>query len=174
MKPVRLDGVSYVSALLRLDDTRWVVCGRLSEGCGFIAVYAPMLWEVAYLRSPRTRAFVGGASEPERGIALVVGAEGVAVRVEGDHTLVSVAEDGIDLTAGAMDVLDREWVASVGRLSVRDPARDTEWRSVWNESDWRTPFVSVMADAGMVVAMTVDGGIVEGRANWRGHRGRQA
>jgi len=29
-----------------------------------------------------------------------------------------------------------------------------------------------MADAGMVVAMTVDGGIVEGRASWHGARRR--
>jgi hypothetical protein len=31
-----------------------------------------------------------------------------------------------------------------------------------------------MADAGMVVAMTVDGGIVEGRAGWHALRGRSS
>jgi hypothetical protein len=71
-----------------------------------------------------------------------------------------------------MDVLDREWAASVGKLWVRDPERDSGFRPVWRDSAWRTPFVSVMADAGMVVAMTVDGGIVEGRANWHGTRRR--
>jgi hypothetical protein len=71
-----------------------------------------------------------------------------------------------------MDVLDREWAASVGKLWVRDPERDADFRPVWRDPEWRTPFVSVMADAGMVVAMTVDGGIVEGRANWHGIRRR--
>jgi hypothetical protein len=65
-----------------------------------------------------------------------------------------------------MDVLDREWVTSVGRLWVRDPERDVRWQSVWKDASWQAPFVSVMADAGMVVAMTADGGILEGRAPW--------
>ncbi len=66
-----------------------------------------------------------------------------------------------------MDVLDREWVASLGKLWVRDPARDTAWRSVWSDASWQAPFVSIMADAGMLVAMSADGGVLEGRASWR-------
>jgi hypothetical protein len=68
--------------------------------------------------------------------------------------------------------LAREWVSSHGRLWVRDPERETEWRQVWAGDQWQTPFVSLMADAGMVVAMTVDGGIVEGRAGWHALRSR--
>jgi hypothetical protein len=162
MRPLRLDGVSYVAALLRLDDSRWIVCGRLSQGTGFAAIYAPMDWEVRFLETPKTRAFVGGASEPERGLSLVVGASGVALRVSTEGVLSSVASGGPDLTAAAMDVLAREWVASLGTLWVRDAERDTDWQRVWSQPEWQTPFVSIMADAGMVVAMTVDGGIVEG------------
>ena len=66
-----------------------------------------------------------------------------------------------------MDVLDREWVASRGQLFARDPASDPQWRPIWADPSWKTPFVSVLADAGLVVAMTVDGGILEGRAGWR-------
>lgn len=167
MKPMRLDGVAYVSALLRLDDSRWVICGRLTQGNGFAAIYSPMQWETNYLLTPTTRAFVAGASESDRGLGLVVGSQGVALRVEGQSAVVSVAEGTPDLTAAAMDVLDREWVASLGRLWVRDPARDAAWRSVWNDPTWQAPFVSIMADAGMLVAMTADGGVLEGRASWR-------
>jgi hypothetical protein len=71
-----------------------------------------------------------------------------------------------------MDVLAREWVASIGKLWVRDPERGSEFRSVWSSTAWQTPFVSLMADAGMLTAMTVDGGIVEGRAAWHALRGR--
>jgi eukaryotic-like serine/threonine-protein kinase len=167
MKPMPLEGVSYVSALLRLDDSHWLVCGRLSQGIGFAAVYDPMQWEAHYLSVPRTRAFVGAATEPERGLGLIAGSQGIAIRVEGGGAVSSVANGEPDLTAAAMDVLDREWVASLGRLWVRDPGRDSAWRSVWHDSSMHVPFVSIMADAGMVVAMTVDGGIIEGRAAWR-------
>jgi hypothetical protein len=64
-------------------------------------------------------------------------------------------------------VLDREWVASLGRLWVRDPSRDQGWRAVWNDSSYTAPFISVIADAGMVTALAADGAIIEGRAGWQ-------
>lgn len=167
MKPVPLEGVAYVSSLLRLDDSRWVLCGRLQSGSGFTAIYSPMQWEVTPVFAPPTRAFVAGASNADRGLGLVVGSQGVALRIEGTGAVASIATGTPDLTAAAMDVLDREWVASLGRLWVRDPARDMAWRSVWMDPNWHAPFVSIMADAGMLVAMSADGGILEGRASWR-------
>lgn len=171
LKPLPLEGVAYVASLLRLDDERWVICGRLQQGTGFAAIYAPTQWETTVLLTPRARAFVSGASEPERGLALVVGSDGVALRIEGQEAVSSVAEGAPALTAAAMDVLDREWVCSIGRLWVRDPARDLSWRPVWHDPSWQAPFVSMIADAGMVVAMTADGAILEGRAGWRSVHG---
>lgn len=172
MKPLRLDGVSYVSTLLRLDDSRWIVAGRLAQGSGFIAVYAPMLWDVSYLQPPFTRAFVSGASDPERGSALLVGADGVSMRVDATHGDATLAPGNADLTAAAIDVLAREWVASIGKLWVRDPGNDTTWQRVWSSEQWQSPFISLMADAGMLIAMTVDGGVLEGRAAWHAQRSR--
>jgi hypothetical protein len=164
LKPLPLPGVAYVAKLLRLDDSRWILCGRLTEGGGFAAIYTPLNWETTFLLVPRTRALVAGCSEPARGLALVVGSQGVALRIEGDNVQSSVAEGAPDLTASAMDVLDREWVASLGSLWVRNAPRETAWRRVWHDAGWRAPFVSLMADEGMVVAMTADGGVVDGRA----------
>jgi len=171
LKPLPLEGVAYVASLLRLDSERWVICGRLQQGTGFCSIYTPTQWETTVLLAPRTRAFVSGASEPERGLAVVVGSDGVALRIEGSEAVSSVAEGGPALTAAAMDVLDREWVCSMGRLWVRDAARELAWRSVWQDESWQAPFVSMIADAGMVVAMTADGGILEGRAGWRSVHG---
>ncbi len=168
MKPLPLNGVAYVSALLRLDDDRFLICGRLAQGGGFAALYRPMYWETTFLLVPKTRAFVAGSSSPERGLSLVVGSSGVALRVEGEQAVSSVAEGTPDLTASAMDVLDREWVASKGRLWVRDPARSIHWRPVWSDPNLDAPFISLIADAGLIVAMTVDGAVIEGRADWRG------
>jgi len=101
----------------------------------------------------------------------VVGSHGVSVRIDGMTPTSTTTEGEPDLTAGAMDVLDREWVASLGRLWVRDPERDQRWRAVWSDASFTAPLVSIMADAGMVVALAADGGIIEGRAGWqRKHR----
>jgi serine/threonine protein kinase len=163
IKPLRLPGVAYVAKLLPLDEARWVICGRLADGGGFAAIYTPLFWEVTFLLVPRTRALVAGASDPARKLALVVGSQGVAVRVEDNRADTSVIEGAPDLTAAAMDVVGREWVASIGGLWMRDPRRGLPWRTVWRDPGWRTPIVSLMADEGIVVAMTADGGIVEGR-----------
>ncbi len=74
-----------------------------------------------------------------------------------------------DLSAAALDVLDREWVTSLGTLWTRAYGLGETWRPAWAESTWGAPFVSVMADAGLIVAKTADGGIVEERSASRSH-----
>jgi eukaryotic-like serine/threonine-protein kinase len=163
MKPLVLEGVQNVAALLRLDDARWVVCGRLLDGNGFAAVYAPMQWELTPLNVPRTRAFVGGSSNVERELALVVGSNGVALHIEREKCTVSVVQGAPDLSAGAVDVLDREWAASLGTLWTRDSRSSQAFVPAWNDAAFQAPFISLMADAGLILAMSADGGIVEGR-----------
>ncbi|MDX2052695.1 MAG: serine/threonine-protein kinase [Polyangiaceae bacterium] len=164
LKPLPLPGVAYVSTLLPLDDDRWVICGRLAEGGGFAAIYNPLHWGTTFLLTPKTRAFVAGCSEPARAEALVVGSDGVALRVQGEEAHSAVADGSPDLTASAMDVLNRQWVTSIGRIWVRDPATQYQWKPAWSDASLGVPFVSIMAEPGIVVAMTADGAIVEGRA----------
>jgi serine/threonine protein kinase len=164
MKPLPLEGVAHVSTLIRMDDVTWLVAGRLQRGAGFAALYRPMLWELEALDVPSVRAFVGGASSVDRELALLAGSEGVALRLEGGVTKYSVVHGNPDLTGAAIDVLDREWVASLGTLWTRDPRVSDAFRPAWSDESWNAPFVSVMADAGLVVGLTADGGIVEGRS----------
>lgn len=168
LKPLPLPHLASVSSLARLDDLRWLVSGRRSDGGGFAALYSPLEWELRELAVPRTRAFIGTASSLEREIGLVVGSEGVVVRVDGDGVTTSRVHGQPDLSAGALDVLDREWVTSLGTLWTRAYALGEAWRPAWADHTWAAPFVSLMADAGLVVAMTADGGIVEGRSASRG------
>jgi serine/threonine protein kinase len=163
MKPLPLEGIQNVASVLRLDDTRWILCGRRVQGGAFAAVYSPMDWELKFLPTPATRAYVNGASSVERGLALVVGSDGTALRTEGDQTTVSVVPGAPDLSACALDVLDREWVASLGTLWTRDPRLAEAWRPAWTDPSWQAPFVSMIADSGRVLAMTANAGIVEGR-----------
>lgn len=158
-----LAGVSHVTTLVRLDESRWLFGGRLESGTGFVAIYDPNRGRAELMAAPPTRAYVAGASAPERGVALMVGGHGVTWRVDPGDTAAVYVEGEPELTASALDILDREWVASTGALWTRDPEYDPVWRPAWRDLRWQTPFVSLMADPGIVIAMTADGGIVEGR-----------
>jgi eukaryotic-like serine/threonine-protein kinase len=163
LKPLVLEGVLNVSSLLRLDDARWVVCGRMVDGCGFAAIYSPMQWEISALNVPQTRSFMGGSSNLERELSLVVGSSGLVLHIERDQCAVTVVPGAPDLSASAVDVLDREWVASLSTLWTRDARSAQPFVAAWRDSLFQAPFVSLIADAGLILAMSADGGIVEGR-----------
>jgi serine/threonine protein kinase len=167
LKPFPLERVQNVASVLRFDDTRWLVCGRLVQGGAFAALYSPLDWELKFLPTPATRAFVNGASSVERSVGLVVGSDGTALRVEGDLTTVSIVPGAPDLSASALDVLDREWVASLGKVWTRDPRLAEAWRPAWSDQSWDAPFVSMIADSGRLMAMTANAAIVEGRLGSR-------
>jgi hypothetical protein len=162
MKPLPLDGVSHVTSLQRYDDSRFLIGGRRTDGLGFVAMYTPMHWELSYLTTPRLRSFISGASAPERSLAVMTGSDGVVLRVDADQQSVRTLPECPDLSAAALDILDREWVASLGALWTRDAGKNGAFERVFYDPNWTTPFVSMMADTGMIVAMTADGGIVEG------------
>ncbi len=169
LRPLPLDGIQNVASVLRFDDTRWLVCGRRVQGGAFAAVYSPLDWDLKFLPTPATRAFVSGSSSVERCLGLIVGSDGTALRAEGDLTTVSVVPGAPDLSASALDVLDREWVASLGVLWTRDPRLAEAWRPAWSDRTWDAPFVSMIADSGRLMAMTASAGIVEGRLGSQRH-----
>jgi hypothetical protein len=146
----------------------------LDAGSGFVAVFEPARGRAELMAAPRARAYVAGASAPERGLALMVGSHGVTWRVAPEENSAVFVAGEPDLTASSVDILDREWVASTGQLWTRDPEYDPVWRQVWKDVRWQTPFVSLMSDPGMLIAMTADGGIVEGRDPTIGPGKRQA
>ena len=90
-------------------------------------------------------------------------ASGVALRIERDQCSVSVVQGTPDLSAGAVDLLDREWAASLSTLWTRDSRSGQTLMPAWKDPAFQAPFVSLMADAGLIRAMSADGGIVEGR-----------
>ncbi len=85
------------------------------------------------------------------------------LRVEGGGASISIVPGEPDLSAAAADVIGREWVASLGTLWTREPGESGTFSIAWQDPSWTTPFVNLMAEPGLVLAMTADGGIVEGR-----------
>ncbi|MCC6553731.1 MAG: serine/threonine protein kinase [Polyangiaceae bacterium] len=172
LKPLPLPDVAVVMSLTRIEDARWLLAGRGVDGRGFAAVYAPLDWEVTRLPAPSVRAFLACAGQPDRGVGLATGADGAIVWYrEGMASMGEIAGD-FDVSAASVDPVGRGWVAGAGRIGVHRAAAPEgraslapgSWAPLWQDESWRAPIVSLFTDLGIVIAMTADGGIIEGRA----------
>jgi eukaryotic-like serine/threonine-protein kinase len=166
-----------ISSVARMDDERWLIAGRTERGslpppdsrgswpgaCSFAAIYRPLDWALETVQAPAGRALLATASRPERKLAIAVGAEGSTVRVERDQISCHQLPDAPDLASVAIDVLGNEWAAGAG--SVWSSRGRDRWKRAWENSTWQAPFVSLLAETGLVVAMTVDGGVLECRSS---------
>jgi eukaryotic-like serine/threonine-protein kinase len=56
LKPLPLPDVAAITSLARIEDARWLICGRDVAGEGYVAVYSPLRWEVTRIRSQRPAA----------------------------------------------------------------------------------------------------------------------
>jgi len=176
LKPLPLDGVAALSSIARVGDALWLIAGRTTDRQGFVATYAPLEWDVSRVATPPVRAFLRCAGHPDRQVGVAAGADGVLVwyersPAEGDAgparaASVETVAGGMDLSAAAVDVMGRGWVAGAGRILVRDPETHlaSPWRVAWTDSAWSVPIVSMFADVGLVIALTANGGVIEGRA----------
>ncbi len=162
MRPLPVEGAASVSAVARIDDASWLVIGRSVEGKSYAARYLPLEWTLSPIATPEGRALVAAASRPERGLAVAVGSDGGIVRVERDKCAAINVEGRPDLAAVAIDVVGNEWAAGAGCIWANRAQRG--WKRVWDNTTWRPPFISLLAESGMVVAVTVDSGVLESRS----------
>lgn len=163
LKPLPLPDAGYVSALARIDDEHWLVTGRSRDQRGFAAVFAALRWELHPLGVAETRAYIAASGQYERGLAIAVGAAGRIVEVEDRTVRCSELPTQVDLSSTAVDIVGRRWAGGAGALWVS--AGDGQWTSAWSEPSWHAPFISLHADAGLVVALTVDGAVLENRSS---------
>jgi serine/threonine protein kinase len=182
LKPYALPGVQSVTALTRLDERRWLVAGRHRDTGAMIALFSPLDFHFEVLDTVRARAFLSAASLSGERLGLVGGAEGNVVWVDAgggrtvldSHldppTLRAERVDGsYDLSASGLDITGRGWVAGVGHIWARstvDPEDErSPWRCVFEEQSLQAPIVSLFLEPNLVLAMTADGAIVEGRSD---------
>lgn len=165
LRPLVLPEVTVLSSLARVGDATWLLAGRAADGRGYAAVYAPLDWAVERIDAPNVRAYLACAGQADREIGLVTGAEGAAVHRWGQVVTHETIEGGWDLSAASVDAVGRAWAASAGRIWLRRPRSSGagRWDVVWEDQSWPLPIVSLFADLGGVVAMTADGGVIEGR-----------
>jgi serine/threonine protein kinase len=162
--PLELSDFTVVSAVGWLGEASFLVAGRRQDGSGGVSLCRPLERTLTEVAAPPTRAFVAGAAQPDRELGLAVGTQGVALSVHPGGITTSLLEGEPNLSACAVDILDREWAASAGRLWVKEPGAQGRFRPVWENASFVAPFVSVFADIDVVLAVTADGGVLEGRA----------
>ncbi|MFO0611553.1 MAG: serine/threonine-protein kinase [Polyangiaceae bacterium] len=165
VRPVALEDVAMVTALARVGDDEWLVGGRTHGKQAYVGLYKPLWWHVEETAVPGARAVLAAAGSLDRRAGIAAATDGRIGWLEGGSVHAEIVEPGRDLSAAAIDVTGRGWVAAAGCIWLRKKAGDSfEWVRVWEDPAWSAPFVSLFADVGRVIAVSADGGILEGRA----------
>jgi serine/threonine protein kinase len=184
LKPLPVLEAAALNAIARIDDGKWLLAGRGVDGRGYSAIYSPLDWDVTRVPLDSVRALLASAGQWEPGIGLAVGTEGAVLWCDGAMLTQERAPGGVDLSAASVDAVGRGWAASAGRLFVRRAQGERgpssvrgRWDCIWSDPAWTAPFISIFNDLDVVIAMTADGGILEGRSaaladtDRRAHRG---
>ncbi|MES1174867.1 MAG: serine/threonine-protein kinase [Myxococcales bacterium] len=162
LRALPVSDAAMITSLSRIDDERWLVIGRGQDGRPYAAYYRPLDWQLERLPVPEGRVLLSSASRPERQTAMAVGIGGACLEIESGAPNPRTLADRPDLSCVSLDTLGRYWAAGPGRVWSRRPSG--EWSCVWEHAAWQPPFVSIMAEIGTVIAMTVDGAVLECRS----------
>jgi eukaryotic-like serine/threonine-protein kinase len=164
LRPLQLPDVASITSICRFDDARWLVAGRKKQGGAYAALYNALDWDVEEIGVPSAvHAFLGCVARPRKTIGYCVGTQGAVLTRDGDTSSFEQVPEGPMLSAAALDPFGRAWAASAGRILIRDDVKG--WVTTWSNDEISVPIVSLFLDAGLCIAMTADGAIVEGRTS---------
>ena len=163
LRPLPVTEASMLTGVARIDDERFLVVGRGVDGEAYAAVHWPLHWSLQRLQTPKSRAFLACASRPERKLVVAVGTDGVVVEIEDNAVTARSVPTAPDMVAIAVDTLGRQWAAGRGR--VYSKRHQGEFTCVWEHQAWQPPFVGMMAEVGSIIAVTVDGAVLECRSH---------
>lgn len=174
LKPLILDDVVTIMSIARIGDTKWLIVGRARDGGGYAAVYRPLEWSTERVETPMVRAFLACDGEESASTGVAVGASGAVVWVYPNGIRHEQVPGKPDLSAVSIDASSRGWAASAGHIWMHHrTAHSTgrvepplgQWDLMWQEETWTAPIVALFTEPGVVVGMTADGGIIEGRTH---------
>jgi serine/threonine protein kinase len=168
--PYEATSVTHVSGLTRVDDDRWLVTGRNLEGQAWAGLYRPLSLELTSMPTPSARALLACASRRNRGLAVAVGGDGALLCLGPQGVGHATVPGQPDLSVLSLDVAGQLWSGSIGRLYFA-PQPLSAAQCIWSDPTWQVPFVSLHAELGQLLALTVDGGVLEGRTRGYSNHG---
>jgi serine/threonine protein kinase len=164
LRPISLDGAASVSALERLDDDAWVVAGRGEDGGAFAAIYRPLAWDVERIAAPAgARALLACATEPMARRVVFAGLDGLVLDYHDGKARALTVPGAPAVTAAAIDGSGRAWLGTATSLWSGWPAKRIPFLESFVTRALGAPIVSIHADDAAVVAVSANGGVVEGR-----------
>jgi hypothetical protein len=120
---------------------------------------------------PELRAREGAARSIDavlaRATSMHPGARPPAARAFAAEVLSALRADSRRIKPSEQRLVSVEQSAA-GRIWSRSQRRGGKWRCAWEDESWTAPMVSIYADLGMVLGVTADGGMVEGRMGMAG------
>jgi serine/threonine protein kinase len=174
LKPLPLPDVGAVTSLSRIADAKWLVIGRAKDGGGYAAIYRPLEWSVERIETPLVRAFLASDAEPTAQVGLAVGASGAVVWTYPAGVRHEIVTGKPDLSAASVEASGRGWCASAGSIWMHHRTAHAtgrvepplgRWDLMWRDEGWQAPIVALFTEPGLVLGMTAEGGIIEGRHN---------
>jgi serine/threonine protein kinase len=160
MRPMFLRGAGAISDITRISDTRFLVCGTHEDGHGFACIYDPLMWEHGELLEAPAGLVACSAKARDQGVCL--GLAGGAFRVVDGHLVAAGPGHAVDFWTAGIDSAGVVWGGSLGSI-WQQAAPGEPWRKSSEAPGYGTPFTSLFADVGRVVAMTRGGAVIEGR-----------
>lgn len=166
MRPFSVPEAASISGLSQISDSQWLIAGRDNDGNGYAAIFAPLDREITRLPTEGAGPFAASAGAMSIGLGAAVGAGGAVLWCEQGVARLEDPSGAGDLTCAAIDALGGGWAASAGAawLRSRSPDGSGRWAFVWDDAEWRSPIVSLLADVGMVLAVASDGSVLRGRS----------
>ena len=157
LEPLELPDIVDVSACAPLSDTSWIFAAKANDGSGLLFEFHPLGHRFRVVGQTPGRALQACAAQPDSGAVLVGGERGYLASFEGGSlTELPLPTTGV-VSAVALDLLGKKWAGCEGVLWTHEDG----WRPAWSQPDWKSPFVSLFADVGRIVAVTTDGAIVQ-------------
>ena len=133
-------------------------------------MFEPLMWALTPIATT-PRALVSACTLENSGRAVAAGPGGTIVTMHGlEHQTMTLPGEP-NLSCVSMDAAGRFLAGAAGELWERSHA-DAEWKRVWHNPHWHTPFVSLFCDVGLSYGLTAEGAILEGRVPLAPHNSR--
>lgn len=162
LEPFPLENVVSVNDLARLDSLRWLVVGRSTQGRGVAGIFRPLDGAMDWLDVPAASAYLACATNPDAALGVMVGTEGMIASLNDGALSAERLGTPAPLSVVCLDPGGGAWTGTTGTLFYRSPGPRGRWQCPWHDPTWTTPFANLHASAGVVLALTADGAILEG------------